>query len=353
LLWCSPPAAPVANFTADQPGLPLQSFLDDLSTNFPIIMVFHSQVSQYKYQSNPSSLKHTGDLQCNLTVSNTQDRFRDENELYHSGQRTLCDFDYETDNFTVTFENLSQFGTTYLWNFGDGQTSTQFNPVHVFEEDGTYAVKLTTTSPCGSDMVTYFITILTPPFADFASDVVEGCDPFEVEFYNFSSSNATDFVWNFPGGSPPTSTAFEPNVLYETPGTYNVTLTAINAAGDDVYTATNYITVNPIPGAVFTYSGSGLQITFNSAGSVGNFYMWNFGDGQTSTQQNPCIHAVGKFNVTLTEATIGLLMTNYKCDGAPVAEFIADVEDGCPVLVVHFISTSRKSYKLQLDIPGR
>jgi PKD repeat protein len=151
-------------------------------------------------------------------------------------------------------------------------------------------------------MVTYVITIITLPFADFDADDVEGCDPFEVQFINYSSSNATSFQWSFPGGSPPTSTAFEPTIVYDNPGTFTVTLTAINAAGDDVYTATNFITVNPVPVAAFTHSGSGLQITFNSAGSQGDFYVWNFGDGQTSTAQNP-VHTYaqgGSYTVTLT-----------------------------------------------------
>jgi PKD repeat protein len=49
----------------------------------------------------------------------------------------FADFDYDTDEFTATFTNLSEFGTSYLWNFGDGITSTQVNPVHVYDEDGT------------------------------------------------------------------------------------------------------------------------------------------------------------------------------------------------------------------------
>ncbi|HEX5111966.1 MAG TPA: PKD domain-containing protein [Saprospiraceae bacterium] len=348
---CSPPAPPVANFTADPTSgcAPLQVFFDDLSTNNPTSWSwsFPGGTPSTSTNQNPIVTYNTpGTYNVSLTVSNTQgSNTKTINNYITVDNEPFADFDYEADDLTVTFTNLSQFGNTYLWNFGDGFTSTQFNPVHTYDEDGTYAVKLTTTSPCGSDMVTYFITILTPPFADFGSDVVEGCDPFEVEFYNYSSPNATSFIWTFPGGIPATSTAFEPTVLYETPGTYNVSLTAINAAGNDVYTANNYITVNAVPNAVFTYSGSGLQITFNSAGSVGNFYMWNFGDGQTSTQQNP-VHtyaAGGNYNVTLTVSNeCGSINTQQTINviGAPVAEFIADVEDGCPVLVVHFTNTS-------------
>ena len=100
-----------------------------------------------------------------------------------------------------------------------------------------------------------------------------------------------------------------------------------------------------MPNAVFTHSGSGLQITFNSAGSLGDFYDWTFGDGQTSTAHNP-VHTYaqgGNYNVTLTvsnECGSEVFQQNITVTGAPVAEFSADVEDGCPVLVVHFTNQS-------------
>jgi PKD repeat protein len=182
----------------------------------------------------------------------------------------IADFDFQLDENTVDFENQSQFGDSYHWDFGDGNESTQTNPIHTYEEDGEYTVTLTTTNDCGSDTYTVEITIITPPLADFASSDPEGCTPFEVDFYNFSSDNATNFLWSFPGGIPSTSTAFEPTVLYETPGTYNVTLTAYNAAGEDTYSATNYIEVYPGAVADFSYVVNGLSVTFNSSSSVGD-----------------------------------------------------------------------------------
>ena len=59
-------------------------------------------------------------------------------------------FTYAEDGLTVTFENLSQNATSYLWNFGDGETSTEENPVHVFADYGDYTVRLTATNAAGS-----------------------------------------------------------------------------------------------------------------------------------------------------------------------------------------------------------
>ncbi len=49
------------------------------------------------------------------------------------------------------FSNTSTEGTTYLWDFGDGNTSTDFSPSHVYSAGGTYSVMLTVTNGCGSD----------------------------------------------------------------------------------------------------------------------------------------------------------------------------------------------------------
>jgi PKD repeat protein len=351
LATCAPPAPPVANFSASPTTgcAPLQVSFTDLSQNAPTSWSwsFPGGTPSSSTNQNPIITYNVpGTYNVTLTVTNAQGSNSKTITNYITvNQDPFADFDYTVDGSTVTFENLSQFGTSYLWNFGDGNTSTQFNPVHTYNQDGTYTVKLTTTNICGNDMVTHIITIITPPYADFSSDAVEGCDPFEVQFLNYSSDNATSWLWTFPGGSPPTSTAFEPAIVYETPGTYNVTLKAINSAGQDIYTATNYITVNPMPGAAFTYSGSGLQITFNSAGSLGDFFAWNFGDGQTSTLVNP-VHTYaqgGSYTVTLTVSNgCGSIMTQQiiTVNGAPVADFSSDVENGCPVLVVHFFNTS-------------
>lgn len=60
-------------------------------------------------------------------------------------------FDVTTDNLTAAFSNTSAGATSYQWNFGDGQTSTQDNPVHDYATGGVYTVTLIAGSPCGAD----------------------------------------------------------------------------------------------------------------------------------------------------------------------------------------------------------
>jgi PKD repeat protein len=85
---------------------------------------------------------------------------------------------------------------------------------------------------------------VTPPVANFYGTPTTGCDPLTVNFYDQSTNTPTSRSWSFPGGTPSSSTATNPVVVYNTPGTYNVSLTATNAGGNDSYTRSSYITVN-------------------------------------------------------------------------------------------------------------
>lgn len=72
----------------------------------------------------------------------------------------LCDFTYVADGLTVTFTSAATNSDTYLWEFGDGETSTEMNPVHKYEGGGDYEVKLTATGEGGSDYKRETITVV-------------------------------------------------------------------------------------------------------------------------------------------------------------------------------------------------
>lgn len=351
LSTCGFPVPPVADFSADeQEGCVTHTVhFSDESDNNPTSWswVFQGGSPATSTQQNPTVTYNTqGEYNVTLTATNSQGS----NALTEFGfivvnDIPFADFDFSIDDLSVDFDNQSTGATSYLWNFGDGQTSTQTNPLHQYDEDGVYEVRLTATNECGFDFYEVEIEIITLPYADFDASPTEGCDPMEVQFYNYSSSNSNSYSWSFPGGSPPTSTAFEPVVIYETPGTYPVTLTAINDAGTNVYTLNNFITLNPQPNATFTYEAEGLEATFNSTGSVGNTYSWNFGDGGTSTLPNP-VHIYsdgGSYSVTLVvtnECGTDSYQDFVIITSAPVAAFSSNVTSGCAPLVVQFTNQS-------------
>ncbi len=108
---------------------------------------------------------------------------------------------------------------------------------------------LTATNSAGSDTETKvgYITVapLQPPVAEFFGGRTTVEEGQSVDFADLSSNNPTSWSWTFEGGTPSTSTEQHPFVIYNTAGTYTVTLTATNSAGSDTEMKTDYITVNP------------------------------------------------------------------------------------------------------------
>jgi len=147
---------------------------------------------------------------------------------------------------SVQFTDLSQGNiTSWLWDFGDETTSTQQNPVHVYDpqEDPKYTVCLTVTGPEGSDTETKveYITVYLPVNADFDADRTVGPASFEVKFKNLTTGNADTYEWSFGDGCY--SHEFEPSHLYDVPGSYNVYLKASGPGGKDCEHRVGFITV--------------------------------------------------------------------------------------------------------------
>ncbi len=93
--------------------------------------------------------------------------------------------------------------------------------------------------------VTAIFDILLPPTSSFSSSTISGAAPLIVDFADTSAYNPTSWSWNFGDGG--TSTEQNPRHMYESPGTYTVSLTANNSSGSDTITMTNYISASPCP----------------------------------------------------------------------------------------------------------
>ncbi len=241
----------------------------------------------------------------------------------------------------VTFNNSSISGTTYLWNFGDGNSSTEVNPVHTYGQENTYTVTLTVTNSCGTNIITHTVQIIFPPTAGFSSNITSGCAPLTVQFNNTTSSNATYFNWSFPGGTPITSSLENPSVIYSNAGSYNVTLIAGNVAGADTLTFTNYINVQSKPVTSFNYSNNNQITSFNNTTIGGSTYLWNFGDNSTSTIKNPT-HIYtneGSYIVQLTATNAcgsTVITQTIQVVFPPAANFSSNSNAGCNNLTIVF-----------------
>ncbi len=215
--------------------------------------------------------------------------------------------------FIVNFTDQSTGSITgWSWNFGDGGTSTLQNPSHQYTSAGTYTVTLTVTGPGGSDneVKTNYITAnpCVPPTAAFVGAPTSGDYPLTVNFTN-QSTGATSYSWTFGDGG--TSSLQNPSHTYTSAGTFTVSLTATNSCGNDVETKTGYITVTtpPCDPPVANFSGSPTSgdypLTVNFTDLTTNSptgWSWTFGDGGTSTAQNPShtYTLAGNYTVSLT-----------------------------------------------------
>jgi len=174
---------------------------------------------------------------------------------------------------------------------------------HIYSADGVYTVTLVATNACGSVTTTEQITVATAPVAAFTSDFTAGCAPLVVNFQDLSSANTTAWLWTFTGGNPAMSNDQNPIVTYDTPGIYPVTLVATNGGGDNMFTQNSFINVTaaaPLSGFSTTVVGSTVDFESTSTGATN--FMWDFGDGNFSMEENPA-HTYtedGIYDVVLT-----------------------------------------------------
>lgn len=136
---------------------------------------------------------------------------------------------------------------SYVWEFGDGETSTELHPVHTYSEAGIFDVSLTVTNSEGSDTMlkTEFINVAQPaaPDIDFTVDSFGGISPVTINFQNYTTpqGDINDYFWHFGDGE--TSTEINPSHTYEIPGFYSVSLVASNPVGSDSIYVENLISV--------------------------------------------------------------------------------------------------------------
>lgn len=224
----------------------------------------------------------------------------------------------------VTFTDLSIFiVNTWEWDFGDGNTSTDQNPVHEYIFTGDFTVTLIITGPGGSDTLirpNYIDVNFIVPTADFVGTPTSGIAPLEVSFTDLSVDSVNTWVWDFGDGG--NSYSQNPVYTYLTEGTYTVSLTVGGPGGSNEMVKTDYITVSA-EASIAEFSGTPttgeapLMVNFTDL-SVGNMdtWEWDFGDSDTSLVQNPAHEYMtpGNFTVSLTVTGPGGSDTEIKID---------------------------------------
>lgn len=217
---------------------------------------------------------------------------------------------------TFTSQSTSSAGSIgqYNWQFGDGATASTGNATHQFDTGGVYNVCLAVTSSFGCmDTACHQVTALTKPIAAFTA--VDTCLNQQPIIFTNNSTSALFYTWDFADGN--TSSSTSPVHSYAASGVYQVKLTAANNyCSTDT---TEPVRVFAVPAAAFTIPEPyhcgfpvNIQLTNTSTGASG--YVWNFGNGTGSTNNNPS--------------------TQYSTDGTYIISLAASNQNGCVDTVI-------------------
>lgn len=183
--------------------------------------------------------------------------------------------------FSRAFSSTGLGATSWQWDFGDGGTSTLQNPTHTFTSPGVYNTCLITSNGNCSDTLCQSVTIGCPPppvaFSQSTSGLV-------ASFTDNTPGSPVSWLWDFGDGN--LATVQNATHTYSAAGTYTVCLTVTDTCGTDSSCAS--VTVCPNPVALFTPTANFLTVNFtdNTSGTPTS-WNWDFGDGNTSTSQNP------------------------------------------------------------------
>lgn len=253
----------------------------------------------------------------------------------------------------VTFDDLytENASTGWLWDFGDGSTSTDSIPTHTYTSAGLFDVSLirTATGGCADTILVPNWVEIVNPIADFTVNSIIDCSPVLADMTNLSTGN-TDHTWHFGDGG--TSVINNPSHIYNTPGTYYPMLVVSHPLGcTDTAIATTPVIVQG-PTVSFTWSDSiacnEIEVQFVNQTSDATNYEWNFGNGQTSTDINPTFtfDVPGMYDITLiAEDTSGCVEVLSLPDlivvaETPTAHMSISDSIGCSPMAVYLTHTS-------------
>ena len=314
------PTQIVWNFFGLFPNVTLNSPLYD-STWF----VNGRQLYKYKLPS-PYTITASGSYPIQVLAENpTADGCSGEQQIDYD----LQIFDPPNASFSITgngclTDSVHFLGTAntggrnvinHLWDFGDGNSGSTQNPSHLYLSANSYTVKYSviTDVGCLSDTAEQTIVITSPPIAKFAVST-PACQSERVTFTDQSTTSAgsviSKWIWSFGDGSPLVNAANgnQQSHIFTSAGNYTASLVVETPSGCKSVLSSQQIIIGPKPVANFNFSGACLPTgaapftdqSFVTAGNISQ-WQWDFGDGSTSSSQNP-VHnysSAGPFNVTL------------------------------------------------------
>lgn len=255
---------------------------------------------------------------------------------------------------TVTFTNNSTSNvpiTSYQWSFGDGTSSTQSNPVHVYNTYGQYKPTLIITNADGcKDTLVYpgVIDVGGVGNPDFLALPLVQCVNQTISFFNQTAGapQGSTYFWEFGDGT--TSNLTNPIHEYSDTGFYDIKLSVIYQGCTTAIEKIKYIQI-VVPKAMFGFQfdcTNPTTVSFVDSSQGAQTWFWDFGDGTTSTLQNPThtfpTQASYPVTLTVTNSVTGCVDSFTKAlpIGTPQASFSSDTTNGCLPLKITFRDSS-------------
>ena len=247
--------------------------------------------------------------------------------------------------------NLSQGAVAYLWDFGNNETSTSFEPNYAYDTAGSFIVQLIGYSPVFGcpDTFALPVQVINTPQINIDVDPMMGCMPLLVNFTN-NTLFTSGMEWDFGNGL--TSTSFNPSTNYYQFGEYLVDITAHNysfAYNLDCPIDTQIvISVFPKPTSSFTMEsnascGDSVTVAVENISTGASSYLWSW-QSSNSFEFEPLISVTdtGYFPIQLIVsnqfACTDTTSRMYRLTGQPLPQFIADPVIGCMPLSSNFSS---------------
>ncbi|MBI0583289.1 MAG: PKD domain-containing protein [Methanomassiliicoccus sp.] len=238
-------------------------------------------------------------------------------------------------DFDVTASGGSG-GYKYLWDFGDGKTSTNRNPSNTYTTGGTFAPRVTVTDSLGRNVTasTASVTIGSPMTASITASKTGGPAPLTVDFTSVIGNGTGPFtyLWDFGDGS--TSDVANPSHVYDTPGDYTVNLTVTDPSDRIAYASEVVIRASESPNVKATITATPLNgtapltVAFNSVVENGTYpytYLWTFGDGATSEEASPS-HTYSTAGIYVARLTV-TDSTDLRVDSLELEIVVTSVTD--------------------------
>jgi gliding motility-associated-like protein len=244
--------------------------------------------------------------------------------------------------------------TSYIWDFGNGDSATTQNPNYDYITTGSFQPTLTVTDDVGcSQMANLSSSIIpTAPNVNFLSDTV-ACVDQEISFANLSTGIGLSHSWNF--GDMMTSTQINPTHTYTTEGVYSACLTITDINGCSNTFCRTITIANPVSAFSANNTTSNCQalsVQFQDNSQNAISWFWDFGDSTTSTIQNPVkvYSQPGSYDVCLIITNQSgckdtLCQPGFIQISGPSVDFSFTPDAGCPGTVVDFIATGQNVSK--------